>query len=382
MKKITQNNSSRRISSFLIVILMVFSVVTPVFAREYYNYECRYTIQLSDEAYAKMSKVNEQLMSIIFDDGVSSTYTVQNYYSHLSDEEKDPELTSDDYSIGSEVFAGTYNDAEYMRDEYFAKRLSNVSGTTEMAGVSLVNINGFDFWEMTYNFLGEPAEVREGEEGEETAEEGSDEQLPAVREDGLVVTGEGKMYFTVYKGFAYFIHMICRDGKLSSYPEMDSIFRTINLGLRQSDAMKILWITIGVLCFVLFMLIIITLTRKSPKKLAKLRAKAGLDENGNALPQTLAIEGAVEFDEEEQLRNNELVNAKLELIAKENAPAEEAELIPEAEEIDMQITEFIPIIKEEPVNNSVSDEEINSFLDEQLEDASDMVLELDAEEIE
>lgn len=376
MKKMTKN-TIRRTSSLFLALIMVFAMVSPVFAREYYNYECRYTIQLSEEAYAKMSKVNEQLMSLIYHDGVSVTYSAQNYYAHLSDAEKNPELTSDDYSVGSEVFAATYNDAAYMKDEYFTKRLANVSGTTEMTGVTLVNINGFDFWEMTYSFFGEPAETAENEDkDDETAEtaetpedtQPTDTETPVVREDGLVAIGEGKMYFTVYKGFSYFIHMINREGKISDYPEMESVFRTINLGLRQSNVMKIMWIVIGVLCFILLALIIFTLTRKSPKKLAKLRLAAGLDENGKALPQTLAIEGSVEFDEEEQLRNNEFVNAKLEQIAKENAPAEDVK----AEE-DIQT----PAVEE-----TVSDEEINSFLDDQLEDMGDMSLELDGEEIE
>lgn len=76
-----------------------------------------------------------------------------------------------------------------------------------------------------------------------------------------------------------------------------------------------------------------------------LYAQAGLDENGKYIGQTLAIEGEVEFDEQEQLRNNEMVNAKLEKIA----------------------------------NGEDSDEKINEFLDEQLEDAEVVELSVDEE---
>ncbi len=381
MNNRAKKTNNKRAFALMLAVILAVGIISPVFAREYYNYESRYTITISDDSYEKMSKVNENLMSIIYDDGVSMTFNVSDYYGHLSDEDKLPETTSSDYTVGNEMFAATYNDATYMKDEYFTKRLANVNGTTEMVGATLTEVNGFSFWEMTYNYLDEPTEemLQAIEDAEKAAEEEdtdapegdvpTDDQafeLPVIREDGLTVVGEGKMYFTVYEGYEYRIHMMNKQGKLSDYPDMADIFGTIELGLRQSNIMKIMWITIGVLCFICFVLIIFVLTRKSPKKLAKLRKAAGLDENGKALPQTLAIEGAVEFDEEEQLKNNEMVNAKLEIIAKGNS--EEISPGTEEEEVDMIITEYIP---------EISDEEINDFLDEQLEDVKTAELEID-----
>ncbi len=432
--RISTKNKSLRTFAVIMAVMMILGIFSPVYAREYYNYESRYTITLSEEAYERMSKVNDNIMSIIYGDGVSMTFAATNYYSHLSDEQKIPELTADDYSVGNEVFSATYNDATYMKDDYFTKRLSNVSGDTEMAGVTLKNINGYDLWEMTYYYLdeatdemikaaeeakkaaeeaanaaeGDTAEVSQDNEGEISDEEPSAEELPEgelpegedteepevpviseeepfpiIRDDGMAIIGEGKMYFTVYKGYEYRIHMMNKQGRLSEQPEMAEILGSARLGLRQSDIMKIMWITIAVLCALCFILIIFVLTRKSPKKLAKIRKAAGLDENGNLLPQTLAIEGAVEFDEEAQLKNNEMINAKLEMMAKGNSPAEEEQVVEPSEEADMIITEYIPVITEESADNSIeetTDEEINSFLDSALEEATDMDLELDIDD--
>ena len=195
------------------------------------------------------------------------------------------------------------------------------------------------------------------------------------------------MYFTIYEGYEYRINMMNRQGKLSEYEDMADIFGSIHLGLRQSGIMNIMWYTIIALCVICFVLIIFVLTRKSPKKLAKLRKAAGLDEDGKALPQTLAIEGTVEFNEEEQLKNNEFVNAKLEMLASKSSdetPDEEPADEETEKAVDMIITEYIPEIpaevKESAGEALPDDEEINSFLDSELEEITTPDLELDTEE--
>ena len=373
--------------SMLMIFMMIISICVPVSAREYYNYESRYTIELSEEAYGKISKVNANLMSIILDDGVSMTFAVNNFFESLSEEEIG-DTTEADYTIGADMFADTYNSAAYMKDEFFTKKLANVNGHTEMVNVTLIEINGKSFWEMTYNFLGEATEASSEDGGEDTAEGDSADAATdtPVREDGLAVIGEGRMYFALNEGFAYNIHVMCKENLISEYPELESIIDSIHLGRRQSDTMHIMWIVIGVLCVICLAMIIVVIMAKTPKQLAKERSKKT---------------GIEEFDEEEQLRNNEFVNEKLEMIAKAHTRTDtEEELTVDDIELDEELiinddTECAVHESEDIMEEIVPDEadtdstqvteqaepeddfDIDEYLDNALSESNSPILKLD-----
>lgn len=331
---INKTRGAARRACILAAILLLCALSTPAYAKqkEFYNYEGRYTLYLSDEAYAKISKVNNTLMSIRYGSGALLTINTANYYETLPEEEKTGK--ADSYTLGSEVLDATFNSEEYMKD-YFDNRLKHISGEKELLEMAKVSINSHEFWCCHFNLVNKKtslsnaaAKLALAEKERENAAEGAAEQPEAEPDDTQPPTdnpedtpktddniyGEGKIYFTLYKGYSYSIQLTNKDGTLSDIPAIEDTVATIKLGLRQTKTFTYMWSGIALLVLYLCYLIVRILSAVNPKKALE---QIGQKEPTKPIPQLAAAPISEEAEEAEEISERTYVAEKARLLAEE-----------------------------------------------------------------
>ncbi|MCL1802207.1 MAG: hypothetical protein FWG30_01000 [Eubacteriaceae bacterium] len=226
-----------------VITILASSIAFAAGSEEFYDHSYGFAIIVPEKFADTVIQTDHGNLIIRFSDPESEMYALLTLTARNLYDEMDPDAIEgyeeNDLSLEHEIFIETYQNQPFMV-QYMANQANeNSGGTVRAKYLQHVNINDITFWVYSFGLL----DVSNTE------------------------IGEGKIYYTIYKGKSYNITITNKSGSISVFPEIEQSLATLMLGRKVSPAMRYIWIIVSFLNLAFFLLMMWVITR--PRKYSR-----------------------------------------------------------------------------------------------------------------